>query len=86
MSACVGHEVVLDLRSPIVILGRLEAIDPHVLVVADADVHDMTAGQSTKERYILETRKHGIRRNRAQVLVRAAEVVAISKLEDVVPY
>ncbi len=86
LGAFVGEQVVLDLRAPMVILGRLESAGPEGLVLADADVHDMGQSASTKERYVLEARKHGIRRNRAQVFVRAEEVVALSRLEDVVPY
>ncbi len=82
----VGREVVLDTRGPLVYLGRLERVDAHFYALADVDVHDMSEGQTTKERYVLESRKHGIKRNRAAVLVRKAEVVSLSRLEDVIEY
>jgi small nuclear ribonucleoprotein (snRNP)-like protein len=82
----IGKEVVLDTRAPIVYLGRLERADEHFFVLADVDVHDMADGHSTKERYILESKKHGVRKNRNAVLVRRDEVVSLSKLEDVVEF
>ncbi len=82
----IGREVVLDARAPIVYIGRLERADAHFFVLADVDVHDLLQGGSTKEKYVLETRKHGIRKNRHRVLVRRDEVVSLSRLEDVVEY
>ncbi|GIW72360.1 MAG: hypothetical protein KatS3mg102_1902 [Planctomycetota bacterium] len=86
LAGYLGAEVVLDLRAPMVVIGRLVEAGAEFFVLADADVHDMHDARSTKERYILEARKHGVRPNRAEVLVRAGEVIAISRLEDVIAY
>ena len=82
----IGKEVVLDTRGPLVYVGRLERVDEHFYSLADVDVHDMSEGHSTKERYILEARRFGVRRNRLSTLVRRLEVISISRLEDVVEY
>ena len=82
----VGRDVVLDTSAPIVYIGRLEAFDEHFFSLADVDVHDMTEGRTTKERYILEARKYGVKKNRHAALVRRDEVVSLSKLEDVIEY
>ena len=71
---------------PLIFLGRLVAADENLLVLEDADVHDSSERQGTKEVYVLGARKDGIKKNRRRVLVRAHEVVSISLLEDVIDY
>ncbi len=85
-SGLVGQDVVLDTRGPLVYIGRLARIDEHFYEVQDVDVHDMLESQTTKERYVLEARKFGVKKNRRSVLVRKAEVVSLSRLEDVIEY
>jgi hypothetical protein len=80
----VGRQVVLDLPGTLVYLGRLEAVRGDCLVLADADVHDTRDAHHTKEQYINEARRLGIRRNRDRVYVNAADVVSVSLLSDVV--
>jgi small nuclear ribonucleoprotein (snRNP)-like protein len=82
----IGKDVVLDTKGPLVFLGRLVEVDEHLFTLEEADVHDSSERQGTKEVYILEARKHGIKKNRRRVLVRAREVVSISLLEDVIEY
>ena len=82
----VGKDVVLDTKSPLVFLGRLAAAADDALTLEDADVHDSSQLQKSKEKYILEARKHGIKKNRHRVMVLADEVVSISLLEDVIIY
>ncbi|RME75811.1 MAG: hypothetical protein D6776_02435 [Planctomycetota bacterium] len=84
--AWVGRDVVLDLSAPLVVLGRLERVTPDGLLLRDADVHELLPGATTKERYVLEARKHGIRRNRALVWIRIEQLVGVSPLDDVVLY
>lgn len=80
----VGHEVVLDMGSHFVFLGRLTDCNSHCLVLEDADVHDLRDTATTREKYVLDSRLHGISANRRKVFVRAADVVGISRIEDVV--
>jgi hypothetical protein len=78
-----GLEVVVDLASPYVCLGRLISMDADFLEVLDADLHDFRDSQATREIYVYDSARLGIRRNRARVLIRRTEVVGIARLADV---
>jgi hypothetical protein len=54
------------------------------LELHDADLHDLRDTQTTRENYVAASQATGIKRNRRRVLLVRAEVVAISRLEDVV--
>lgn len=82
----VGHDVVLDCRGEIAYLGRLVSVGDWFLELADADVHDMDSSRTSKEIYVMEAAKHGIKKNRYSVHVRKSEVVSISLLPDVIQY
>ena len=77
-------KVVIDLVSHYVCLGTLAGCDDHFLDVRNADLHDLRDTDTTRELYIADSVATGIKRNRKRVLIRRSEVVAISKLEDVV--
>ncbi len=79
----VGQVVVLDLRSSYVCLGTLEAVDPLFFVVLDADLHDFRDSPASREVYVYDSARLGIRRNRARVLIRRDEVVAIARFDDI---
>jgi len=79
-------DVVLDTRGAIIYLGRLVKVFEHFYELADADVHDVVDGRTSKELYVMEARKHGVKKNRKRVHVRKAEIVSISRLEDVIEY
>ncbi|MEX0701831.1 MAG: hypothetical protein WD069_07020 [Planctomycetales bacterium] len=78
-----GREVVLDVASPYVYLGTLAAVDAAALTLEDADVHDLRDTHTSRERYVIEARRHGIRPNRRRAVVHREEVVSLSALEDV---
>jgi hypothetical protein len=80
------HVVVIDLRSPYVCLGRLKRIDAEFLEVADADFHDLRDTQTSRENYVAASSATGIKRNRKRVLVVRGDIVAISRLADVVEH
>jgi hypothetical protein len=75
--------VVLDVVSPYVIIGTLTGWDDRYLTLKDADVHDLRDTTTTRELYVLETRRFGVRISRERVLVKLNEVVTISALADV---
>ena len=79
-----GREVVVDASSPYVILGTLVQFDDKYLVLDEADVHDLRDTTKTRENYIVDSRRFGIRVNRERAIVRMEEIVSISALEDVV--
>jgi small nuclear ribonucleoprotein (snRNP)-like protein len=79
----VGQVVILDLRSTYVCLGTLKEVDPLFYVMTDADLHDFRDSTATREVYVYDTARLGIRRNRARVLIRRDEVVAIARFDDI---
>lgn len=83
-STLVGEWVVVDMSSPYVYLGRLMGETGGFLILDDADCHDLRDTSTTRERYVLDCRLHGIRPNRHRVWVRMGEIVGLSRLADVV--
>jgi hypothetical protein len=80
----VGEKVVVDLRSAFVCLGTLSRLDEQFLELRHADLHDLRDTDTSRELYVAESRATGIKRNRKRVLLVRTEVVAVSRLEDVV--
>ena len=81
-----GHEVVVDTKTPILYIGTLAAAEENFLVLEDVDVHDINDTQTTKELYILEAKKFGVKKNRSRVHLCRDQVVSISRLDDVIKY
>jgi hypothetical protein len=79
----IDRELVIDLASPYVVLGRLVAAHADFLELAAVDVHDLRDTQTTREKYVLDCRQHGIRPNRVRAWISLGEVVGISCLSDV---
>ncbi len=78
-----GRDVLLDMASPYVLEGKLVSHDDRFLVLEDVDVHDLRDTTSTRELYVVELKRHGIRPSRKRVLVRQEEIVSLSALDDV---
>jgi hypothetical protein len=79
----IGEIVVIDLSSPYVSIGRLVEEQAEYLVLEEVDVHDLRDSPTTREKYILDCRMHGVRANRRRTWVQKREIVGISRLEDV---
>jgi hypothetical protein len=79
-----GEEVVVDLRSHYVCLGTLEAVHELYLELRDADLHDLRDTRTSRENHIAASLSTGIKRNRRRLLLVRADVVAISRTQDVV--
>ena len=86
LSTLVGEQVVVDVKGRYVYLGTLQGVARDSLVLHDADVHACDDSQTTNELYVLETKKNGVRPNRKVVFVMRAEVLSVSRLQDVVDY
>lgn len=82
--ALAGAWVVLDLRSPFVCIGKLVRAEAGFIVLDEADLHDLRDTATTRERYVLETREHGVRANRRTTWIHLHEVVAVTRLADVI--
>ncbi len=79
----IGQKIVVDLRSEYVCLGTLLRIDSHFLELKNADLHDLRDTETTRELYVLDSRDTGIKRNRKRLLLVRTDIVAISRLEEV---
>lgn len=84
LQALIGRQVVIDVASPFVYLGRLLEIDHKYLILVDADVHDLRDTSTNRENYVVDSRRFGIRKNRERVLVNLGEVVSLSAMDDVI--
>ena len=84
LDAFLDAKVVVDLSSTFVCLGKLTRFDDHFLELKNADLHDLRDTETTRENYVAASVATGIKRNRKHVLIRRDQMVAISKLDDVV--
>ena len=80
----IGEKVVIDLRSEFVCLGTLVRVDEHYAELKNADVHDLRDTDTTRENYVAASSATGVKRNRKKVYLVQREVVAVSRLADVV--
>lgn len=78
----VGSVVVCDLDEFFLVIGTLAGVDDHHLVFESVDLHDHREANSTKEVYVIETRKVGVRVNRTRLAVPLRRLVAISRLDE----
>ncbi len=83
LKALIGQMIVVNMRSNYVCLGTLVNFDEHFLELMDADLHDFRDSSATREIYVYDSARLGIRRNRARVLVRQDDVVAITRFADI---
>jgi small nuclear ribonucleoprotein (snRNP)-like protein len=86
LEALLGKIVVVDLISTYVCLGTLVGYDARFLELRDADLHDFRDSSATREVYVHDSVRLGIRRNRARVLIRRDEVVAVTRFEDIATF
>ncbi len=82
----IGCQVVIDTDSSYVYIGNLESAGVDYFVMTNLDVHDTADTKTSKEYYTHETKSIGPRVNRKKTLVRAARVISICKLDDVISF
>jgi hypothetical protein len=77
--------VVIDVREQYLAIGTLAEVgDEHVLLL-DCDLHDHREANSTKDVYLIETQKIGVRINRRRCTIPTGNLIAICRLADVAP-
>ena len=81
-----GKEVVVDTDTSYIYVGILVDIRDDCLVMEKTDVHDRNDLEMSKEKYILETRRYGVKENRKKTYILREKVVSISLLEDVLEF
>lgn len=82
----VNKKIVIDTNTPYLYIGTLSKVDKDFVVLKDVDVHDIEEGTSTKEKYILEAKKYGIKVNRKEAAILINNVVSFSSLDSVIEY
>lgn len=86
LAAFIGKPVVIDTDSRWLFLGVLDSVGETMVTLLDADAHDQKDATTTKEAYVMDSKKYGIRKNRKKVWVNRDTIVSISLLDDVVEY
>ena len=83
MEEYLQRNVVIDVESLFVYVGELQTVSEKNVSLVNADVHDLRDSNTTRERYVLDTKLHGIRPNRRRVLIGRTQIISISLLDDV---
>jgi hypothetical protein len=78
-----GQIVIVDLKSTFVCLGTLASCDDLFLEIRDADLHDFRDSTATREVYVYDSVRLGIRRNRTRVLIRLDDVIGLTRFGDI---
>lgn len=86
MDELIGKEVVVDTESSFVFIGILEEISNDSFIMSEVDVHDRTDIAITKEKYVLDSRLYGIKKNREKVYIMRDKIISVSNLEDVIKF
>jgi small nuclear ribonucleoprotein (snRNP)-like protein len=86
LKGLLGRIVVIDTDGPNLYAGTLASVDEWFYELTEADVHDSTSTSTTRDVYILNVKRYGIKRNRDRVLVRHDRVVSLSALDEVTAY
>lgn len=81
-----GQTVVVDTDSHYLYVGKLLGVSGPFITLGDADVHDRRETSSMNEKYVLESKKYGVRSNRREVHIRFQRMVSYSLLDDVIDY
>lgn len=84
LDGLLGKQIILDVSGRYVIAGTLQRFDRHFLDLAEVDVHDLRDSSSTRERYVLEVARLGIRPNREHTLVPREQVMCVTRLEHII--
>lgn len=79
-----NQAVVLDTAGSLIYLGTLAQISENGVWLRDADVRDQRDGHASKDLYVIEAIRGGIRSNRARVFVARPTILSISALSDVI--
>ncbi len=83
LSKYLKKKIVLDTSSTWIYIGILEKVFESCVLLSDVDVHDNTDSNSTKECYVLDSKKTGIKFNRHKAYISLDYIVSFSALDDV---
>ena len=86
IKAMVGNSVVVDTDSHLVYIGKLVETADDSITLAEVDVHSNVDTHSSREMYLMDARKYGVRQNRVGTVILLSRIVSVSKLDDVTNY
>lgn len=81
-----GEQVVLDTTAPLVYIGSLSEVNDAFFVLDEVDVHEIPPGGVSKEVYLMEAKQNGVMANRRRVRVKQADVISISRLDEIISF
>ena len=79
----IKKKIVLDTNSAWIYIGVLDKVLENCVVLSDVDIHDSKETLTSKERYVLDSKKTGVKTNRHKIFVSLDYVVSFSLLDDV---
>jgi len=79
----IKKKIVIDTRSSWIYIGTLNNVRNDTIELTDVDVHDSKDTHTTKEIYLIDSRKTGIKSNRDSVHINIDYIVSFSPLKDV---
>jgi len=77
------QKIVVDTRSSWVFIGVLENVFEDAIELSAVDVHESHDTHTSKEVYVLDSRRSGIKSNRDRVFINLDYLVSFSPLDDV---
>ncbi len=86
LSDFIGKNVVIDTKSSYLYMGVLKSVGEYFIDLDDVDVHDHSEYNKSKELYVMDSQRHGLKINRKAVKIVLNEIVSLSLLEDVIEY
>jgi hypothetical protein len=84
LDSLLGQRVVLDTGENTIYIGRLVSRHIDGFWLEEADVHHQDEGHASREQYIAESSRDGVRVNRQRVFVFRSTVISISALSDII--
>ncbi len=78
-----NKKIVVDTSSSWIYIGTLENIGKDSIELSEVDVHDSKDTPTTKEIYLLDSKKTGIKSNRDRTYINLNYIISFSPLEDV---
>ena len=77
-----GITVVLETTGAETYVGRLDTADERGVYLKEVAIHDATRSPVAKIEFLRETKKYGVRREVADLLIERSRVVAITPLGE----
>ena len=83
LGALHGITVVVDTNGPRVVVGRCHEMTEQGILLHDADVHDASEGDVSKEEFVRRAAEVGVWAKHKSFIVPADEVTSVTRLGDV---